>query len=310
MPSGRAPFGYRKREDGRLEVHEAEAAQVREAFRQRAAGLSFAQIGRGQGWAHATNLLRNEAYVGVARSGEFVNERAHPAIVTRELFDAANAARTKQPVPPGDTTRERLLVGLARCAGCGRTLKVVRRKQRGGHVSAYYCKDASSVPCTERAYVHADDLDRFVAGWFERALGSAPRMIDAVAAAHELEEAHGEQAAAEAELVAYVEAASALDAALFQRGLSARQARADGARAQVRELSARVTRIPSGGSLATLWAGFGPVERRDVLLGFLDRVEVARGASGDLAGHVRVLWADGSLAKVPEDEERVRVAAA
>lgn len=319
VPNGRAPVGYyRTRNEkgdlvGPLLIDEPAAAKVRAAFRERAAGEPFAQIGRRHGWGHSTTrqILCNEAYLGVARSGANVNPEAHEPIVTRELFEAANAARTKQPIPPGDTTRDLLLVGLARCGGCGHTLKVTRRPRvDGSYVVSYYCKDAATVPCEDRAYVHADALDGFVADWFKEALKTAPRMIDVVAAARELEEAQDEQASAEAQLVAFVEAASALDAGLFQRGIDARQARVDAARSRVRELSARVTRIPAGGALVDLWAGFDAAERRDVLAGFLDRVEVTLGASRDLAGNVSVRWADGTLAEIAEDEEGVRVAAA
>jgi len=179
-------------------------------------------------------------------------------------------------------------------------------------VDAYYCKNAASEPCPERAYVHAVELDAFVAEWFAWVLEGEPRMIDVVAAARDLEEAQAEQTKAEGELYAYVEAASALDGALFQRGVEARQTRVDRARARVRELSARITRLPAGGVLADLWHEFGPAERRDVLAGFLGRVEVSRGASGDLTSHVRISWSDGTLADldVANDRQRIRVAAA
>jgi hypothetical protein len=75
----------------------------------------------------------------------------------------------------------------------------------------------------------------------------------------------------------------------------------------VQVASARTSRLPAGGSLISLWDGFTVTERRDVLGGFLDRIEVRRGASADLAGHVSIFWSDGSVAK---DERRVRVAAA
>lgn len=309
VPNGRPPFGYRKGAGKRLEIDKREAVKVREAFRLRAAGVPFAEIGRRHGWGHSTTrqMLANDVYLGIVRAGENVNERAHPAIVTVEQFEAANAARTTQPVPPGATTRGRLLIGLARCAGCGRTLKVVRRKRAGDHVSAYYCKDAASAPCPDRAYVHADALDAFMADWFVEALQTAPRLIDVVAAARELEQAQDEQSKAESELYAFVEAASALDPALFQRGVNARETRVERARAQVRELSSCVTRLPAGGALVDLWEGFDAHERRDVLGGFIDRIEVSRGASSDLAGNVRIYWTDGTLA---QDESRVRVAAA
>ena len=44
VPNGRAPFGYRKRRDGRLEVVEREAKIVRKVFKKRAEGVSFSQI--------------------------------------------------------------------------------------------------------------------------------------------------------------------------------------------------------------------------------------------------------------------------
>lgn len=299
VPNGRAPFGYRKRPDGRLEVNEDKAAIVREAFRQRAAGVPFAAIGRPHGWSHSTarQILNNEVYLGVARAGAFRNENAHPAIVTREEWDAAQAARTRRPAPEGATTVERLLIGIARCAGCGKTLKVVRRPRvDGSYAVAYFCKDAASTPCPERAFVHADKLEEYIIAWFESALENAPKMIDVVEAGRELEEAQLHQASAEAELYAFVETASALDPTLFQRGVDARQRDVDQARDRVAELSARVTRLPSSGVLSDLWSTFSATERREVLAGFLGTIEVRRGASSDLAGNVAVRWSDGTIA--------------
>jgi hypothetical protein len=136
-------------------------------------------------------------------------------------------------------------------------------------------------------------------------------MIDVVAAARDLEQAQAEQAEADAELYGYVEAASALDAVLFQRGLGARQTRVEEARRRVRDLAGRVTRLPAGGVLSDVWETFDRAERRDVLAGFLGSVVVQRGASHDLARHVRVEWSDGTIAlDVAHDEERIRVAAA
>lgn len=310
VPNGRAPFGYRKRPDGRLEIEEAQAAIVREAFRARASGEPFAQIGRRYGWGHSTTrqLLANEAFLGVARSGPHVNDHAHPAIVTPEEFQAANAARTISRAAAGALTKDRLVQGLARCGGCGRTLKVVHRKRAdGSRVSAYYCKDASSEPCPERAFVHADELDTYAAEFFAQALSNERHLIDVVAAGRDLEEAQAEQEKARAELHAYVEAASALDPVLFQRGLDARQKRLDKAQERVSELSARVSKIPVGGSLPRLWERFSVAERREVLAGFVGRVVVSRGASSDLRANVSIEWLDGTLA---DDEERVRVAAA
>jgi hypothetical protein len=63
-----------------------------------------------------------------------------------------------------------------------------------------------------------------------------------------------------------------------------------------------------GGSLSELWGGFDIERRRTVLRGFLDRIEVDKGASGgDLVGHIRIFWSDGSIAR---DEAGAREIAA
>jgi DNA invertase Pin-like site-specific DNA recombinase len=315
VPTGKAATGYRKRQGEGLEVAPHEARKVEQAFQLRAAGVPFAEIGRRLGWGHSTTrqILANEVYLGVTRHGAFRKEGAHPAIVSRELFDAVQASRTVQAVPVGDTTRDRSLIGLARCAGCGKTLKVVRRKRADGtYVVSYFCKNAATDPCPERAFVHADQLEAFVSDWFEGTLADVPRMVDVVAAGRDLQAAQVELDKRKRELASYVETADAMDAVLFRHGLEARQGRVTEAEERVRHLSASLTRIPAGGSLAALWDGFDALERRTALAGFLDRIEIARGASSDLAGHVRIHWQDGTLAfpQVAHDEERVRVAAA
>jgi DNA invertase Pin-like site-specific DNA recombinase len=310
VPNGRAPVGYRKTRGRSLNIDKRGAAKVVDAMERRAAGESFSSIGRRHGWSHSTTrqIIENDMYLGIVRCGNLARENAHPPIVSRELFEAANAARTKQPVPPGETTRDRLLLGIARCAGCGHTLKQVRRPRVDGTFAvSYYCKDAATSPCPERAFVHCEQLDSFVADWFRDALRTTPRMVDVIAAERELEQAQRERDKADAELTKFVETASALEPVLFRRGIAARQKRLDDARANVQAASARTTRLPVGGSLIELWDGFTPRERRGVLAGFLDRIDVRLGASSDLAGNVRIVWTDGTVA---HKEKRVRMAAA
>src|SRR5262249_41059053 len=158
----------------------------------------------------------------------------------------------------------------------------------------------SAEPCPARAFVHADRLDEYVRGWFEQAISSEPRFVVAVEAARELEEAQGEAAAAEAELVAFVTTAAALDAPLFQKGVAARQPGGARARRAVATLAAQNRALPLGGRLVDVWAGLDVAERRTVLAGYLDRVQVARGASSDLAGNVTIVWADGTVADVEQ----------
>ncbi len=303
----REPFGYTRTEDGIVVLDRKNSKVIRDVFERRAAQEPFGSIGARYGRSHSTirQWITNPVYKG---SNPLV-----PQLVTPELWERANAGRTTQHVPPGDTTKDLLLQGIARCAGCGKTLKAPRRPRKDGtYVQAYFCKNAASEPCSCRAYVHADALDAFVAEWFSEALKGTGRMVDVVEAAADLEQAQAAHDRAEEELAAYVENTPAsLDPAVFRRGLDKRQAVVDESRVLVRELSQRVSRIPAGGSLITLWDSFAVSERRDVLKGFIDRIEVSRGASSDLAGHVRIFWADGSVAfPVAKLERRARVATA
>jgi DNA invertase Pin-like site-specific DNA recombinase len=304
-----APVGYRKGRDGRLVVYEREAQKVREIFERRAGGESVTVLARETGWPHIKKILSNDTYLGVVRSGKYVNERAHEPIVDRDLYERANAGRTTRPVPAGETTRERLLIGLARCVGCGATLKVTRRKDRSGKQlpDVYYCRNELKRPCPARALVRCDELDAHLARWFERQLGTNPAMVDAVAANRRLEDALAEEAEAKDDLTNFVTAVKVSDPAVFQAGLEAREARLAETQAAAREAQGRVAQLPEGGSLLELWHRFDPAGRRRVLGEWLDRVEVSRGASADLAGSVEIFWLDGSPA---DDEDDARVAAA
>lgn len=306
---GRAPFGYRGGEGKPLEVIPAEAATVRAMFAARAAGEPATAIARRLGFAHSTvrQRLACETYLGIVRHGGFVNENAHEPIIDRNLFDAVQAAKTTIAAITGDTTRDRLLIGIARCSGCGRTLKTVRAPRKNGPpVVSYFCKNAAKDHCPNRAFVRAEELDGFVSDWFESALSTVPRMVDVVAAGRDLQTAQTELARLKADLDKFV-VMEIDDPALFQKGLDARRARVAAAEEKVRQLAAHRSRLPVGGPLIGLWSDFSALERRSVLAGLLDHVEVDRGASRGLDGHVRIFWADGTLA---DDEQRVRVAAA
>jgi hypothetical protein len=139
---------------------------------------------------------------------------------------------------------------------------------------------------------------------------SEPRFVEAVEAARELE-ARRELAGADTELAAFVTAASALDAALFQRWIEARQARVDIARQRVATLSPQARALPLGGTVSEVGGRLDPIERRAVLAGYLDRVLVRRGASSALAENVGIVWADGTIGLAAADAEaRALVAAA
>lgn len=315
------PLGYRRGDDGRLVVVEEEAAVVREAFHRRAAGESISDVARfltasavrppdrriaADGWAHSTvrQILTNDVYLGVVRSGEFVTEDAHPAIVTRAEYDAVRIAKTARPVPTGVYSGPSILLGVARCAGCGRTLKIVTRKRADGtHVSSYYCKNAASVACSSRAYVHVGDLDDLVERLFVQALRHDRRFAEAIEAEADLADARRAVEDAEYELQAFVTNASALDAKMFQAGIEARQSRLDMSRIALAETTARASRVGGlvGGNLSELWTSLDADEKRQILAAYLDRVVVRRGDADDLVRRVQIVWHGNVVADLPQE---------
>ena len=298
---GTTPVGYsyEKGSNRPLEVDSREAKKVVEAFELRASGMPFSVIARRFGWGNSAtrHVLANEAYLGVVRHGGFRRENAHEPIVSRELFDAVQAARTVQPTPPGDTTRDRLLVGLARCKGCGATLRAVRRKARDGtYVYSYFCVDRGKKPCRDRAWVRAVELDSFVARGSRTRSGRCRAWSTSSPPDATSRRRRPHRRRPRSSCAATSRTPMSTGRRLFQHGHDARQRRIEEARDRVRHLSARQTRLPVGGPLSVHWQRFDALERHDVLAGFIDRVEVSRGASSDLPGSVRILWADGTVA--------------
>ena len=170
---GRTPIGYRRDKRGRFVPDRRQASKVVRAFELRREGLPQTEIARRLGWSHSTTrqILVNEVYLGVVRHGDSRKEGAHKAIVSRELFDAVQATRTTEPVPSGETTRDRLLQGDRGLLGMranaqGRSPPSRRAELRRLLLLQERCVGA----CPSRAYVHADELDAYIEGWFTEAL--------------------------------------------------------------------------------------------------------------------------------------------
>ncbi len=143
----RVPFGYGRGEDGRLVPVEPAASVVRGVFCDRAAGIGVADITRrlnsggvspayAGAWTRQTvrAMTRVRTYLGEAKYAGNVNLTAHEALVTPELFAAAQRPASPSNAVFGDA----LLTGLVRCAGCGYvmgsgTSKQVRRYSCNRH---------------------------------------------------------------------------------------------------------------------------------------------------------------------------------
>lgn len=290
------PVGYDRTPEGRLAAN-ADAQAIRDVFELRAAGASLGEAAaflnergvkptKAARWApqNVAALFKVRAYVGEARSGEYVNRDAHEQVVPASVWDAVQPGG--HVVKPGAAY---LLTGLARCASCGYSLKT-----RGHKTGATYScrRQHGGGTCPAPAHVRVELLDEHVQAVFLEAvrdgfLARAHADQDTAAAREQL-------AAAEAELAAYRDTAAVavIGADAFLEGLQHRQQAVDEA---VRELAAHAgPAIPTIGAkqLADTWPSLS-VEQRRVLLGAaIDVVAVGRRESrlAGLGERVRVFW--------------------
>jgi DNA invertase Pin-like site-specific DNA recombinase len=178
--AGRAPFGYRRRDqvealpekDATLVVDDAEAELVRECFRRRAAGASIgkelvplcAEAGYPLTKAGIAGILKNRAYLGESRVQSDVKGRpkvlkhTHEPLVTSTKFEAAQAANGTYHPRPGLIAKQAKLLGIVHCATCEKRCRVApygKNKDK----TTYVCTNPA---CTAHAGMAARKLDGYV----------------------------------------------------------------------------------------------------------------------------------------------------
>lgn len=123
------------------------------------AGLTTS-FGRSR-WHHRAlwALMKNRAYVGEARSGEFVLHEAHPPIVERGIWEASQSART---LTVSRGRHPTLLAGLLRCGSCRHLMSPGGLPARGGTTNRYFCKGDALGGCRERPAVRASVVEKLV----------------------------------------------------------------------------------------------------------------------------------------------------
>jgi len=120
---GPTPFGYVARDDGTLKVDPDCGPVVTEAFAVAArdglsAAVTFLQRRASERtWTTSTTrrFLANSRYLGGVRYGDDVCHGAHPALVTRPVFEAAQHDVGELRAPNADFP----LTGIAACGSCG-----------------------------------------------------------------------------------------------------------------------------------------------------------------------------------------------
>jgi hypothetical protein len=304
--SARVPTGYERDDARRLVPVEPAASAIRECFRLRASGASWASLARyleqqgvssptGTGsWSKqsVTGMLRNPVYLGEARSGSVRNPGAHQPIVTPAEFDAAHAQTTLLAARDGSLAAKALLGGLVRCAGCGHTLKIsgTTNRKTKKREPVYSCVGRyASGPCPARAAARAVTLDDYVEQVVLDALrAEGGPVAEARAASGRLEEAQRTLEAAEHELELYLTGnlVSVIGEQRFLAGVKSRQQAIDTARERMVEARSQASLIGelTDGDLLRSWPSLSTQEKRQLLHGLLDRVVLSRaGARGRAA---------------------------
>lgn len=286
------PLGYSRDDQTRRLVPDDHADDVRWAFRSRGAGGEILTIATRLGMTPSgvRALLRNPVYLGELRTGGrtqrdgtvsplYVNESAHPALVTREEFEAVQHRAVRH---PRSSRPAALLAGLARCASCGHLMT-----RRG---ASYGCVEHhSGARCPAPAFLSESNLDAYVT---PIALAELQNVRTRAGQGDALQQSRERRAAAERELNSYLQAVSVLDvgAEAFAQGAAIRRHGVDEAIAdERRHLAARPAAIPLGGTLANHWPDMDPHHRNALLRALLDTVVVKR-AGG--RGHTRVAIED------------------
>jgi DNA invertase Pin-like site-specific DNA recombinase len=298
--SSRPPTGYQRGKDGRLVVDLKAAPHVTEAFRMRATGASWADIARyleqhkaypptgNKHWSKVgvAHMIQNPVYLGEARGGKYVNKNAHDPLVTRAEYDAAQGInkslfRTRD----NSVASKAMLGGIARCAGCGHTLKITGNTDRktGERYPIYYCTGRyASGPCPSRTNIRASLLDAYVEAQVHSALEEEGGVFaQAVDASERVDEAARAVEDAEHELDLYLtnpKLLTLLGEAKFLQGAEARQHALDETRTHLAELRTRtmLTDELADGDLLHAWPSLTIQEKRRLMHGLLEQVVVSR----------------------------------
>lgn len=318
-------FGYRRREDGKLEPDPKTAKVVRELFRRRAAGEELRSLARwlddaspranGGAWIapSVSSLLRSRTYLGVARSGDIEKLDAHRPLVPRSLWEAAQESRPSAS-KRGDS-EPALLAGLVRCSSCRHVMP--RSAARPAGAARYQChgKHADG-PCPEPNKVSEMLTDAYVERVFLEELARSPIEVEGTADASALDDALTRLEHAEAELAMYRDATvlTAIGRAAYVAGLQSRAADVDAARADVAREQTKHERGGAVGRRALLdaWPKLSVSQRREHIAAAIDAVFVrrgdpaSRGKNVDVAPRLHIAWrGEAPLASLPGRGRRV-----
>lgn len=279
----RVPLGYtctRRRDGGtgKLEVDPETAPIVKQGFQARAAGKSWVDVAKilGRDSAGSRRIIENPIYLGELHVGNLPpNRNAHPAIVSREVWEAAQISH---PRPPRSVKPPALLSGLVRCAGCSRKMAAMG--------SGYRCKVLHGTQrCPDPATI-SDKIEAMV----EQAVVFKMRNYRGTERENTQDLEHAKQALADAEdeLHAFNQATEAAGVGIeaFADGLRARSDAVENASRRLGEVQA------AGGEhqitdLFDDWPTLTVEEKRHLLRSAIGAVWV-RSGKRDFANRIKI----------------------
>ena len=300
--AGANPTGYRRGRGGRLALDRRAAPALAQCFRMRAEYRSWQEIldhvadsglrnpfGTAK-WTIPSLLavMSNRVYLGEARSGAYVNRTAHPPLIDRGTWEAAQLSRTLTKL---GSAHPALLSGLIRCAGCRYMMgPSAELASEGGNPRRYYCRARMPGGCPQLCAVHGREIEEHVQRRFFAIYRHSP--LRRAARADSRARAEARLGEAEARLEA-VQRRLALQGAGGGEGLDAAHAAVEAGRERVREM-ARSTLIPSPARLAASWPGLSVTERRRYLGMLIDVVVVREDRGRGLDDRVLIMpFGDG-----------------
>lgn len=245
-PMPRTPVGYRLGEDRRL-VPDEDAPKVRAAFEARADGAPWSRLSEmmKRGSSSVARMIGNPVYRGEIRlriGGELaINASAHEAIVSRDLWMAAQQPKGKRFASNTSTRPVALLQGVIRCGTCRKLMSPERYRDS----IVYRCHPrmtAGGWKCPKPAWIRAVDVEPHI----ERTIRTYTsditlRVFDE---GTDTDEIARQLEVAENELATFQEAVSAADLGVeaFSEGLRSRGLR-------VRELRNELANVQGPGRM-------------------------------------------------------------
>jgi site-specific DNA recombinase len=327
----RAPFGYTKPGKAEPIVPNALTAPlVKRAFELRAAGQPWPRIAaflnehhrpnKAPVWTRSTvnHLIRNPAYLGQATCGKHVQAGAHPALVSTELWEAANTVKAQAPSRgEGEGT---LLAGLVRCAGCRYVMSksATQGAGRPERMLGYACRRHHSAgKCQASCTIKMELVEQYVEQEFLKRYADVS--IQGVLDNTDLDTARQEVAEAEAELEAFRDnerirqALEAVGDSSFEDGIAGRAEKVIGARQKLAAVRASAVGfdLPDAVSYRTLTLPERRVLLRAGIGAVFVRRSLTRGGRGRVlnpAARVHICWSGEEPENLPGRHNKTVVA--